>query len=152
MCSCSQVKAWSEQIRIGAPKARPEYINLLKKKHKRVKLPSTVTIDSIYEKRFLSLNSVIEAVVLDAYILPGAVWNSIHFCLVFYHLKVFISNEHCFYIFIIYQKRLCYKIINHLQTCMDMQMIINCRYLCCHIPCMVEYWLLLRINMIFYFL
>uniref|UniRef100_A0A0V0HW61 Putative ovule protein n=1 Tax=Solanum chacoense TaxID=4108 RepID=A0A0V0HW61_SOLCH len=43
----------------------------LKKKHKRAKLPNTVTIDSIYEKKFLSLNSVIEAVIIDTYILPG---------------------------------------------------------------------------------
>lgn len=41
------------------------------KKHRRGKLPNTVTIDSIYEKKFLSLSSVIEGVVIDAFILPG---------------------------------------------------------------------------------
>ncbi|KAL3508164.1 hypothetical protein ACH5RR_033546 [Cinchona calisaya] len=64
-------QAWNEQNRGRAPKKRPECVNRLKEKHKRVKLPSTVTIDSIYEKRFLSLSSVIEAVIVDAYILPG---------------------------------------------------------------------------------
>ncbi|CAN4106259.1 unnamed protein product [Withania somnifera] len=48
-----------------------ECIVELKKKHKRAKLPNTITIDSIYEKKFLSLNSVIEAVIIDTYILPG---------------------------------------------------------------------------------
>lgn len=36
-----------------------------------MKLPNTVTIDSIYEKNFLSLSSVLEAVVVDAFVLPG---------------------------------------------------------------------------------
>jgi len=30
-----------------------------------------VTIDSVYEKNFLSLNSVLEAVIVDAFVLPG---------------------------------------------------------------------------------
>ncbi|XVE82263.1 hypothetical protein DITRI_Ditri15bG0134300 [Diplodiscus trichospermus] len=64
-------QAWSEQHRIGAPRKVPEIINQLKRKHKRTKLPNTVTIDSIYEKNFLSLNSVLEAVVVDAFVLPG---------------------------------------------------------------------------------
>ncbi|CDO98770.1 unnamed protein product [Coffea canephora] len=64
-------QAWNEQNRGRAPKKRPECINQLKEKHRRAKLPSTVTIDSIYEKRFLSLTSVIEAVIVDAYCLPG---------------------------------------------------------------------------------
>ncbi|XP_027165214.1 uncharacterized protein LOC113765288 isoform X3 [Coffea eugenioides] len=64
-------QAWNEQNRGRAPKKRPECINQLKEKHRRAKLPSTVTIDSIYEKRFLSLTSVIEAVIIDAYCLPG---------------------------------------------------------------------------------
>ncbi|KAJ4839551.1 hypothetical protein Tsubulata_042787 [Turnera subulata] len=64
-------QAWSEQHRAGAPKKRPEIINQLKKKHKRTKLPSTVTIDSIYDKNFLSLSSVLEAVVVDTFVLPG---------------------------------------------------------------------------------
>ncbi|CAK9138901.1 unnamed protein product [Ilex paraguariensis] len=64
-------QAWNEQHKSGAPKKRPEFINQLKKKHKRAKLPNTVTIDSIYEKKFLSLSSVVEAVIVDAFVLPG---------------------------------------------------------------------------------
>lgn len=65
------LKAWCEQRRVGAPKKRLELINDLKKNHRRTKLPNTVTIDSIYEKKFLSLNSVLEAVIIDAFVLPG---------------------------------------------------------------------------------
>lgn len=65
------VKSWSEQRRVGAPKKRLELINDLKKNHRRTKLPNTVTIDSIYEKNFLSLNSVLEVVIIDAFVLPG---------------------------------------------------------------------------------
>ncbi|TMX02762.1 hypothetical protein EJD97_020010 [Solanum chilense] len=64
-------QAWNELNKSGAPKKQSECILQLKKKHKRAKLPNTVTIDSIYEKKFLSLNSVIEAVIIDTYILPG---------------------------------------------------------------------------------
>ncbi|KAJ9699787.1 hypothetical protein PVL29_005586 [Vitis rotundifolia] len=64
-------QAWNEQHRAGAPRKRPECINQLKKKHGRKKLPNTVSIDSIYEKSFLSLSSVLEAVIVDAFLLPG---------------------------------------------------------------------------------
>ncbi|XP_052206407.1 uncharacterized protein LOC127810871 [Diospyros lotus] len=64
-------QAWNEQQRVGASRKRPEYINQLKKKHKRAKLANTVTIDSIYEKNFLSLNSVLETVIVNAFLLPG---------------------------------------------------------------------------------
>uniref|UniRef100_A0A7N0UF69 Nucleic acid-binding protein n=1 Tax=Kalanchoe fedtschenkoi TaxID=63787 RepID=A0A7N0UF69_KALFE len=64
-------QAWDEQQRTGVSKKRPECIDRLKKKHRRTKLAHTVTIDSIYEKKFLSLNSVLEAVVVDAFPLPG---------------------------------------------------------------------------------
>ncbi|KAA0049545.1 Nucleic acid-binding proteins superfamily isoform 1 [Cucumis melo var. makuwa] len=64
-------QAWYEQHRVGAPKKIPECINQLKKKNRRKKLPKTVTIDSIYEKNFLSISSVLEAVILDEFILPG---------------------------------------------------------------------------------
>ncbi|XP_028760140.1 uncharacterized protein LOC114718863, partial [Neltuma alba] len=63
--------AWSEQRRIGASTKRLEFIEHLKKNNRRTKLPNTVTIDSIYEKNFLSLNSVLEAVIVDAFVLPG---------------------------------------------------------------------------------
>ncbi|KAG4953877.1 hypothetical protein JHK87_039471 [Glycine soja] len=49
--------AWSEQRWVGASKKPLELINHLKKNHRRTKLPNTVTIDSIYAKNFLSLNS-----------------------------------------------------------------------------------------------
>ncbi|XP_009786210.1 uncharacterized protein [Nicotiana sylvestris] len=64
-------QAWNELNRSGAPKKQSECISHMKKKHKRAKLPNTVTIDSIYEKKFLSLNSVIEAVIIDTFVLPG---------------------------------------------------------------------------------
>ncbi|KAJ1383270.1 Nucleic acid-binding, OB-fold [Sesbania bispinosa] len=64
-------QAWIGQRRVGAPKKRHEVINHLKKNHRRTKLPNTVTIDSICEKNFLSLNSVLEAVIIDAFVLPG---------------------------------------------------------------------------------
>ena len=64
-------KAWSEQRWVGASKKPLELINHLKKNHRRTKLPNTVTIDSIYAKNFLSLNSVLEAVIIDAFVLPG---------------------------------------------------------------------------------
>ncbi|KAG4962807.1 hypothetical protein JHK85_040253 [Glycine max] len=51
------LKAWSEQRWVGASKKPLELINHLKKNHRRTKLPNTVTIDSIYAKNFLSLNS-----------------------------------------------------------------------------------------------
>ncbi|XP_011100767.1 uncharacterized protein LOC105178892 isoform X1 [Sesamum indicum] len=63
--------AWNEYNRSGAPKKQPDFIAKLKRKHKRAKLPNTITIDSIYEKKFLSLSSVIEAVIIDAFTLPG---------------------------------------------------------------------------------
>ncbi|GAB2265739.1 hypothetical protein Dimus_000776 [Dionaea muscipula] len=64
-------KAWAEQSRTSAPRQRPECISQLKKKHRRGKLPYTVTVDLIYEKNFLSLNSVLEAVIVDVFALPG---------------------------------------------------------------------------------
>lgn len=64
-------QTWNEQHRTGAPKRRPECMNQLKKKHRRTRLPNTVTIDSIYEKNFLSLTNVLEAVIVEAFVLPG---------------------------------------------------------------------------------
>ncbi|KAL8514265.1 hypothetical protein ACS0TY_013399 [Phlomoides rotata] len=48
---------------------KSDFIAKLKKKHKMAKLPNTITIDSIYEKKFLSLSSVIEAVILSFQVL-----------------------------------------------------------------------------------
>ena len=64
-------KAWNEQNRDGAPKKRLECVNQSMKKQRRAKLANTVTIDSLYEKNFLSLSSVMELVVVDAFFLPG---------------------------------------------------------------------------------
>ncbi|KAK4800964.1 hypothetical protein SAY86_021451 [Trapa natans] len=64
-------QAWSEKKRVAASGKKPECIKPLKKQHQRTKLPNTVTIDSIYKKNFLSLSSVLEAVIIDAYVLPG---------------------------------------------------------------------------------
>ncbi|XP_068659198.1 uncharacterized protein [Aristolochia californica] len=64
-------QAWNELRRIGTSRRRPGGIDLLKKKYKRTRLHNTVTIDSIYEKNFLSTNSILEAIVLDTFILPG---------------------------------------------------------------------------------
>ncbi|KAJ8767451.1 hypothetical protein K2173_017495 [Erythroxylum novogranatense] len=64
-------QAWSDQKRSVGTKKRSEIINQLKKKHSRLKLPNTVSIDSMYEKNFLALNSVLEAVILDVFVLPG---------------------------------------------------------------------------------
>ncbi|KAM7279317.1 hypothetical protein ACFE04_006451 [Oxalis oulophora] len=72
-------QAWSEQrnkaLGLGGPTKK--WINqLMVKKHgnrssQRSKFPNTVTIDSIYEKNFLPFNCVIEAVVVDVFVLPG---------------------------------------------------------------------------------
>ncbi|KAJ7955229.1 Nucleic acid-binding-like protein [Quillaja saponaria] len=64
-------QAWHEQLRVGAPKKRLELTNLLRKNNRRRKLHNTVTIDSIYQKNFMSLNSSLEVVIVDAFVLPG---------------------------------------------------------------------------------
>ncbi|KAJ8623387.1 hypothetical protein MRB53_031916 [Persea americana] len=64
-------QAWNEQPRAATSKRTSECIIHLRKKHRRMRLPNTITIDSIYEKKFLSVNSILEAVVLNAYPLPG---------------------------------------------------------------------------------
>ncbi|XP_024197123.1 uncharacterized protein LOC112200331 [Rosa chinensis] len=64
-------QAWHEQNRDRPVKKMPECVKQLRKKNKRRKLSNTVTIDSIYEKNFLSLNSVLEAVIVNVFVLPG---------------------------------------------------------------------------------
>ncbi|KAK1435878.1 hypothetical protein QVD17_01650 [Tagetes erecta] len=66
-------QAWTENQSGGySKKKRPECIDQLQRKHnKRGKLPNTITIDSIYEKNFLSLTSVLEVVIVDAFLLSG---------------------------------------------------------------------------------
>ncbi|KAI3916323.1 hypothetical protein MKW98_004764 [Papaver atlanticum] len=64
-------QAWNEQYQFGFSKRKPELITQMQKKHRRTRLPNAVTIDSIYEKNFLSTSSILEAVVLDVFVLPG---------------------------------------------------------------------------------
>ncbi|EOA30024.1 hypothetical protein CARUB_v10013126mg [Capsella rubella] len=64
-------QAWHEQNKPGMSKKKPELIAQLKKSHRRRRLANTVTIDSIHEKNFLSMNSVLEAVIINADVLPG---------------------------------------------------------------------------------
>ncbi|KAI3980730.1 hypothetical protein MKX01_025295 [Papaver californicum] len=64
-------QAWNEQNQFGFWKRKPELITQLQKKHRRTRLPNAVTIDSIYEKNFLSTSSILEAVVVDVFVLPG---------------------------------------------------------------------------------
>ncbi|RZC88321.1 hypothetical protein C5167_016128 [Papaver somniferum] len=64
-------QAWNEQSQFGFSKRKPELITQLQKKHRRTRLPNAVTIDWIYEKNFLSKSSILEAVVLDVFVLPG---------------------------------------------------------------------------------
>lgn len=66
------LQAWSEQHRYATSKKRLECTIPLKKRQRRTRLPNTVTLDSVYEKNFLSQSSVLEAVVVDAFVLPGA--------------------------------------------------------------------------------
>jgi hypothetical protein len=47
----------------------------LNSKHRRRRrLLNTIAIDSIYEKHFLSSSSIMEAIIVDAFILPGALF------------------------------------------------------------------------------
>ncbi|CAN6469043.1 unnamed protein product [Victoria cruziana] len=62
--------AWNEQNKVRGLSRTMEY-KIDKKKQNRARLPRTVTIDSIYEKNFLSLESTLEVVVLEALIIPG---------------------------------------------------------------------------------
>ncbi|KAF8095441.1 hypothetical protein N665_0332s0023 [Sinapis alba] len=64
-------QGWHEQNKPGMSKKKPDLIDQLNKSHRRRRLANTVTIDSIYEKNFLSMNSVLEAVVINAGLLPG---------------------------------------------------------------------------------
>ncbi|XP_078148697.1 nucleic acid-binding proteins superfamily [Carex rostrata] len=64
-------QAWIEQRKYLSSKRKPEVLDLLEKRQRRARLPNTVTIDSIYEKKFISPSSVIEAVIIDEFLLPG---------------------------------------------------------------------------------
>lgn len=92
------MKAWNEQCRAGAPKKRPECINQLKKNNRRTKLPNTVSIDTIYDRNFLSLSSVLEAVIVDTFSLPGNLYLRVDIsCIVhvdYYEADATISKFH----------------------------------------------------------
>ncbi|PKA52710.1 hypothetical protein AXF42_Ash001691 [Apostasia shenzhenica] len=64
-------QAWCEQRKYLTSKKKLEWMIPLKRRRRRTRLPNTVTIDSIYEKNFLSSNSCLEAVVFDSFLLPG---------------------------------------------------------------------------------
>ncbi|XP_008809273.1 uncharacterized protein LOC103721024 [Phoenix dactylifera] len=64
-------QAWSDQHRYATSKKKLDCMIPLKKRQRRTRLPNTVTIDSVCEKNFLSPSSVLEAVVVDAFVLPG---------------------------------------------------------------------------------
>ncbi|KAF7068992.1 hypothetical protein CFC21_074684 [Triticum aestivum] len=64
-------QSWTEQRKSLTAKTKVEVTSLLNTRSKRRRLPTTVTIDSIHEKNFLSPKSVLEAVVIDVFVLPG---------------------------------------------------------------------------------
>uniref|UniRef100_A0A0D9W110 protein-serine/threonine phosphatase n=1 Tax=Leersia perrieri TaxID=77586 RepID=A0A0D9W110_9ORYZ len=64
-------QSWTEQRKSLTAKRKVELTNLLKTRNRRRRLPNTITIDSINEKNFLSPKSVIEAVVIDVFVIPG---------------------------------------------------------------------------------
>ncbi|VAH97583.1 unnamed protein product [Triticum turgidum subsp. durum] len=64
-------QSWTEQRKSLTAKTKVEVTSLLNTRSKRRRLPRTVTIDSIHEKNFLSPKSVLEAVVIDVFVLPG---------------------------------------------------------------------------------
>ncbi|XP_020697697.1 uncharacterized protein LOC110110524 isoform X1 [Dendrobium catenatum] len=64
-------QAWCEQRRFLTSKKNMEWMIPLKRRRRRRRLPNTVTIDSIFEKNFLSPTSCLEAVVLRSFLLPG---------------------------------------------------------------------------------
>ncbi|XP_020582237.1 LOW QUALITY PROTEIN: uncharacterized protein LOC110025892 [Phalaenopsis equestris] len=65
--------AWCEQRRFLTSKKNMEWMAPLKRRRRRTRLPNTVTIDSIFEKNFLSPTSCIEAyfVIVLSFLLPG---------------------------------------------------------------------------------
>ncbi|XP_031486216.1 uncharacterized protein LOC116254782 [Nymphaea colorata] len=62
--------AWNEQNK-GRDLTKALEFKIDKKKQNRARLPRTITIDTIYEKNFLSLESTLEVVVVEAFLLPG---------------------------------------------------------------------------------
>ncbi|KAL5209440.1 hypothetical protein ABZP36_005063 [Zizania latifolia] len=64
-------QSWTEQRKSLTAKRKVELTNLLKTSNRRRRLPNTITIDSIHEKNFLSPKSVLEAVVINVFAIPG---------------------------------------------------------------------------------
>ncbi|KAL6893756.1 hypothetical protein ACP4OV_007854 [Aristida adscensionis] len=64
-------QSWTEQRKSLTSKRKVELSNLLNTRNKRRRLPNTITIDSIHEKNFLSPKSVLEAVIIEVFVLPG---------------------------------------------------------------------------------
>ncbi|KAH0462386.1 hypothetical protein IEQ34_009961 [Dendrobium chrysotoxum] len=79
-------QAWCEQRRFLTSKKNMEWMIPLKRRRRRRRLPNTVTIDSIFEKNFLSPTSCLEAVPQNPYF----------FLSLTYTLHTFsISNREC---------------------------------------------------------
>lgn len=72
-------------------------MNQLKEKYRRTKLPNTVSIDSIYERNFLSLSSVLETVIVDAFSLPGNVYLEVYLILIVHEEdhEIVLLHEQC---------------------------------------------------------
>lgn len=66
-------QAWQEQSRGKRSKGKlsNNIMSDKRQKQNRRRLQNTVTIDSIYEKKFLPLDGVLEAVIVDIFVLPG---------------------------------------------------------------------------------
>ncbi|ERN02146.1 uncharacterized protein LOC18430249 isoform X1 [Amborella trichopoda] len=64
-------QAWCEQHKAESSRRRLKCKIDNKKQRKRSRNSNTVTIDSIYEKKFLSIEGVLEVAILDAFSLPG---------------------------------------------------------------------------------
>ncbi|WVZ61165.1 hypothetical protein U9M48_011080 [Paspalum notatum var. saurae] len=64
-------QSWTEQRKSLTSKRKVEVTKLINTRNKRRRLPNTVTIDSIREKNFFSPKNVLEAVVIDVFVLPG---------------------------------------------------------------------------------
>ncbi|XP_057856074.2 uncharacterized protein LOC131065551 isoform X2 [Cryptomeria japonica] len=66
-------QAWQEQSRAESSKGKLNY-NITRnrrQKQNRSRLQNTVMIDSIYEKKFLPLEGVLEAIIVNIFLLPG---------------------------------------------------------------------------------
>eukprot|EP01018_Ginkgo_biloba_P008932 Gb_12456 [translate_table: standard] len=66
-------QAWQEKYTVENSKGKLKNSVMVNRRQKqnRTRLHNTVTIDSIFEKKFLSLEGVLEVVIVDIFLLPG---------------------------------------------------------------------------------